>query len=72
LDDPLHGAADHDDFAFGEPRRLGDGANAPDMGGEGAPLDLATSVEGLYETLFKWQGTGEQLFLDYQGNILPW
>ena len=43
-----------------------------DMGGEGAPLDLATSVEGLYETLFKWQGTGEQLFLDYQGNILPW
>jgi NAD(P)-dependent dehydrogenase (short-subunit alcohol dehydrogenase family) len=43
-----------------------------DMGGESAPLDLATSVEGLYETLLKWQGTGQQLFLDYQGNILPW
>ncbi len=43
-----------------------------DMGGPDAPLDLATSVEGLYATLRKWEGTGEQAFLDYQGNVLPW
>jgi NAD(P)-dependent dehydrogenase (short-subunit alcohol dehydrogenase family) len=43
-----------------------------DMGGPDAPVDLATSVEGLYATLRKWEGSGEQAFLDYQGNVLPW
>jgi NAD(P)-dependent dehydrogenase (short-subunit alcohol dehydrogenase family) len=43
-----------------------------DMGGPHAPVDLATSVEGLYATIAKWAGSGEQVFLDYQGNVLPW
>src|SRR6516164_692548 len=43
-----------------------------DMGGINAPVDLATSVEGLYRTLLKWEGTRELAFLDYQGNILSW
>ena len=37
-----------------------------------APVDLANSVEGLYRTLLKWEGTRELAFLDYQGNILSW
>jgi NAD(P)-dependent dehydrogenase (short-subunit alcohol dehydrogenase family) len=43
-----------------------------DMGGEQAPVELATSVEALYGLIGKWAGSGEQVFLDYQGNILPW
>lgn len=43
-----------------------------DMGGKDAPVELMTSVEGLYGTLRKWEGAGEQVFLDYQGNVLPW
>jgi NAD(P)-dependent dehydrogenase (short-subunit alcohol dehydrogenase family) len=43
-----------------------------DMGGKDAPVDLETSVEGLYATLTKWHGSGKQAFLDYQGNELPW
>jgi NAD(P)-dependent dehydrogenase (short-subunit alcohol dehydrogenase family) len=43
-----------------------------DMGGKDAPVDLATSVEGLYSTLIHWHGSGKQAFLDYQGNELPW
>jgi NAD(P)-dependent dehydrogenase (short-subunit alcohol dehydrogenase family) len=43
-----------------------------DMGGNDAPVDLATSVEGLYTTLINWHGSGKQVFLDYQGNELPW
>jgi NAD(P)-dependent dehydrogenase (short-subunit alcohol dehydrogenase family) len=43
-----------------------------DMGGNDAPVDLATSVEGLYTTLINWHGSGKQAFLDYQGNELPW
>jgi NAD(P)-dependent dehydrogenase (short-subunit alcohol dehydrogenase family) len=43
-----------------------------DMGGKDAPVDLATSVEGLYTTLVNWHGSGKQVFLDYQGNELPW
>jgi NAD(P)-dependent dehydrogenase (short-subunit alcohol dehydrogenase family) len=43
-----------------------------DMGGNDAPVDLATSVEGLYTTLVEWHGSGKQAFLDYQGNELPW
>jgi NAD(P)-dependent dehydrogenase (short-subunit alcohol dehydrogenase family) len=43
-----------------------------DMGGESAPVELETSVEGLYSTLARWHGSGKQAFLDYQGNELPW
>lgn len=43
-----------------------------DMGGEDAPVDLAASVEGLYHTLEKWSGSGEEVYIDYEGNVLPW
>lgn len=43
-----------------------------DMGGNDAPVDLTTSVEGLYTTLMNWHGSRKQAFLDYQGNELPW
>jgi NAD(P)-dependent dehydrogenase (short-subunit alcohol dehydrogenase family) len=43
-----------------------------DMGGKDAPVELATSVEGLYGTLLKWQATGANVFLDYEGTPLPW
>lgn len=43
-----------------------------DMGGENAPVEVATSVEGLYSTLGKWHGAGELVFVDYAGNVLPW
>jgi NAD(P)-dependent dehydrogenase (short-subunit alcohol dehydrogenase family) len=43
-----------------------------DMGGENAPVELVASVEGLYRTVCKWAGSGKQVFLDYQGKVLPW
>jgi len=43
-----------------------------DMGGEDAPVDLTTSVEGLYNTLEKWRGSGEEAYVDFEGNVLPW
>ncbi len=43
-----------------------------DMGGEDAPVDLTASVEGLYNTLEKWCGSGEEVYIDYEGHVLPW
>jgi NAD(P)-dependent dehydrogenase (short-subunit alcohol dehydrogenase family) len=43
-----------------------------DMGGPDAPVDIETSVQGLYGIVVKWAGSGELVFVDYQGNILPW
>jgi NAD(P)-dependent dehydrogenase (short-subunit alcohol dehydrogenase family) len=43
-----------------------------DMGGDSAPVDLTTSVEGLYNTLEKWRGSGKEAFVDFEGNVLPW
>jgi NAD(P)-dependent dehydrogenase (short-subunit alcohol dehydrogenase family) len=43
-----------------------------DMGGEDAPVDLTTSVEGLYNTLEKWRGSGQEAYVDFEGNVLPW
>ena len=43
-----------------------------DLGGENAPLELATSAEGVYSTLAKWHGAGELLFVDHECNLLPW
>jgi NAD(P)-dependent dehydrogenase (short-subunit alcohol dehydrogenase family) len=43
-----------------------------DMGGEDAPVDLTASVDGLYNTLEKWRGRGEEAYVDFEGNVLPW
>jgi NAD(P)-dependent dehydrogenase (short-subunit alcohol dehydrogenase family) len=43
-----------------------------DMGGEDAPVELAESVNGVYGVLQKWRGSGRQVFVDYEGNVLPW
>jgi NAD(P)-dependent dehydrogenase (short-subunit alcohol dehydrogenase family) len=43
-----------------------------DMGGENAPVEVATSVEGIYRTVSNWHGSGKQGFVDYLGNVLPW
>ena len=37
-----------------------------DMGGDDAPVDLTTSAEGLYNTLEKWSGSGEEAYVDYR------
>lgn len=42
-----------------------------DMGGEGADIDVATSVAGMVDMLEANRGTGHR-FLDYQGKTLPW
>lgn len=43
-----------------------------DMGGDAAPLDVQTSCSGLAETLDRYMGCQQHLFLDYQGQALPW
>ena len=43
-----------------------------DMGGDSAPVDVTTSVEGLYNTLEKWRGSGREAYVDFEGNVLPW
>ncbi|MCL6250616.1 SDR family oxidoreductase [Altererythrobacter sp. KTW20L] len=42
-----------------------------DMGGEGADIDVATSVAGMVDVLEANRGPGHK-FLDYQGKTLPW
>jgi NAD(P)-dependent dehydrogenase (short-subunit alcohol dehydrogenase family) len=43
-----------------------------DMGGDDAPVEIATSVQGLYRVLCKWHGSGKEAYLDYEGATLPW
>jgi NAD(P)-dependent dehydrogenase (short-subunit alcohol dehydrogenase family) len=43
-----------------------------DMGGDDAPVDIAASAEGLYDTLEKWRGSGKEAYVDFEGNVLPW
>lgn len=43
-----------------------------DMGGAGAPLDVATSVRGLAEVVEQAAGRGDHRFVDYSGRELPW
>jgi NAD(P)-dependent dehydrogenase (short-subunit alcohol dehydrogenase family) len=43
-----------------------------DMGGGDAPVDIASSAEGLYDTLEKWRGSGKEAYVDFEGNVLPW
>lgn len=43
-----------------------------DMGGKGAPLDVETSIKGIFETLgtFKEENSGN--FYQYDGEKLNW
>ncbi|WP_371370348.1 SDR family oxidoreductase [Pseudomonas sp. QL9] len=43
-----------------------------DMGGEAAPLDVATSVKGLVDQVEAYAGQGGQHYLDYQGTTIDW
>jgi NAD(P)-dependent dehydrogenase (short-subunit alcohol dehydrogenase family) len=43
-----------------------------DMGGDGADLDVATSVRGLVDVILARRGTPGSAFLDYSGAELPW
>ena len=43
-----------------------------DMGGDDAPLDVATSARGMVDQLEKHAGKGGLSFIDYQGVELPW
>lgn len=43
-----------------------------DMGGRDAPLAVAESCAGLVRQLREQAGNGGHLFLDYQGQPLPW
>lgn len=43
-----------------------------EMGGDTAPLDVATSVKGLADVIEKREGSKEHAFVDYQGQVLPW
>jgi len=43
-----------------------------DMGGEQAPLDVATSVRGIADALAVRAGTGGLAFIDYQNAVIPW
>lgn len=42
------------------------------MGGPNAPLDIATSVEGVADVIEKRWGSGGQAFVDYRNEIIPW
>lgn len=42
-----------------------------DMGGEGADIDVATSVAGIADMLAANRGPGHK-YLDYKGQTLPW
>ncbi|UVE18391.1 SDR family oxidoreductase [Pseudomonas sp. LS44] len=43
-----------------------------DMGGADAPLDIPTSCAGLAKQLGEHAGSGKHLYIDYQGEALPW
>jgi NAD(P)-dependent dehydrogenase (short-subunit alcohol dehydrogenase family) len=43
-----------------------------DMGGDGADIDVATSVKGLAEVLEAKAGSGKHEYLDYRGKTIPW
>ena len=43
-----------------------------DMGGENAPLDVATSVRGIADAIASRQGRPGHVFLHHDGQELPW
>ncbi len=42
------------------------------MGGDQAPLDVATSAAGLRQCIAQYAGRGACHFIDYQQQVLPW
>lgn len=42
------------------------------MGGEGADIDVDTSVRGLVEQLERFAGKGGHHFVNYKGETIPW
>ena len=42
------------------------------MGGEGAPIDVATSVVGILAQLEGLSAANSGQFLDYSGKLWPW
>lgn len=43
-----------------------------DMGGKGAPLDVETSIAGIFETVEKLGEADSGKFLQFDGTELPW
>ncbi|VVC96635.1 unnamed protein product [Leptidea sinapis] len=43
-----------------------------DMGGKNAPLDVATSVRGIFDTIGKLREEDNGKFFQYDGSELPW
>jgi len=43
-----------------------------ELGGDDAPLDVATSAKGMADVLEAQAGAGGHQFLDYSGKTLPW
>ncbi|MDH0748073.1 SDR family oxidoreductase [Pseudomonas sp. GD03842] len=43
-----------------------------DMGGEGADIDVETSVRGMVEQLERFAGEGGHHFVNYKGETIPW
>jgi NAD(P)-dependent dehydrogenase (short-subunit alcohol dehydrogenase family) len=42
------------------------------MGGPTAPLDIETSVRGIADVIERRWGSGQQAFVDYRNEIIPW
>ena len=42
------------------------------MGGPAAPLDIETSVRGMADVIAVRWGSGQQVFVDYRNEIIPW
>lgn len=43
-----------------------------DMGGNNAPLDVDSSIQGIFETISKLREGDTGKFLQYDGSELPW
>ena len=43
-----------------------------DMGGEGAEIEVATSVRGLVDQVNAFSGRGGHHFINYRGETIPW
>lgn len=43
-----------------------------DMGGDGADIDVATSVRGLIDQVNAYSGRGGHHFINYKGETIPW